>query len=168
MYDTQPLHPLMVDLRRGLLGRCPCCGKGRTFRAFLKVTDRCDVCGEELFHHRADDFPAYVVILLLGHLLVPAALFVEARFAPSYWVHLGAVAAAHSRLDGGPPSAGQRRHRRFAVAHGHARIRTYETMRRTRAGCRGRVTSRIADRRTSCAAAAVHVRGLINRCRTSA
>jgi len=88
MYDTQPLHPLMVDLRRGLLGRCPCCGKGRTFRAFLKVSDRCDVCGEELFHHRADDFPAYIVILLLGHLLVPAALFVEARFAPSYWVHL--------------------------------------------------------------------------------
>ena len=60
MSDTQPLHPLMVDLRRGLLGRCPCCGKGRTFRAFLKVSDRCDVCGEELFHHRADDFPAYV------------------------------------------------------------------------------------------------------------
>ena len=29
------------------------------FRAFLKVSDRCDVCGAELFHHRADDFPAY-------------------------------------------------------------------------------------------------------------
>jgi len=58
------------------------------FRAFLKVRDRCDVCGEELFHHRADDFPAYIVILILGHLLVPAVLFVEARFAPPYWVHL--------------------------------------------------------------------------------
>ena len=88
MSDTQPLHPLMTDLRRGLLGRCPCCGEGRMFRAFLKVSDRCDVCGEELFHHRADDFPAYIVILILGHLLVPAALFVETRFAPPYWVHL--------------------------------------------------------------------------------
>lgn len=88
MSDTQPLHSLMTDLRRGLLGRCPCCGDGRMFRAFLKVRDRCDICGEELFHHRADDFPAYIVILIVGHLLVPTALLVEARFAPSYWVHL--------------------------------------------------------------------------------
>ena len=88
MSDTQPLHSLMTDLCRGLLGRCPCCGDGQMFRAFLKVRDRCDICGEELFHHRADDFPAYIVILIVGHLLVPTALLVEARFAPSYWVHL--------------------------------------------------------------------------------
>jgi len=58
------------------------------FRAFLKVADRCEVCGEELFHHRADDFPAYIVILIVGHLLVPTALSVETNFAPPYWVHL--------------------------------------------------------------------------------
>jgi uncharacterized protein (DUF983 family) len=58
------------------------------FGAFLKVKDHCEVCGEELYHHRADDFPAYIVILIVGHLLVPAALSVETNFAPSYWVHL--------------------------------------------------------------------------------
>jgi uncharacterized protein (DUF983 family) len=58
------------------------------FRAFLKVADCCEVCGEELHHQRADDFPAYVVILIVGHILVPAALSVEIHFAPSYWVHL--------------------------------------------------------------------------------
>jgi uncharacterized protein (DUF983 family) len=73
---------------RGLLGRCPCCGKGRMFGAFLKVKDHCEVCGEELHHHRADDFPAYVVILIVGHLLVPMVLSVETHFAPPYWVHL--------------------------------------------------------------------------------
>ena len=73
---------------RGLLGRCPCCGTGRMFGAFLKVNERCDVCGEELHHHRADDFPAYVVIFIVGHLLVPAVLYVETNFAPSYWTHL--------------------------------------------------------------------------------
>jgi uncharacterized protein (DUF983 family) len=81
-------RPLMPDFVRGLLGRCPCCGKGRMFGAFLKVKDRCEVCGEELHHHRADDFPAYIVILIVGHLLVPAVLSVETNFAPSYWVHL--------------------------------------------------------------------------------
>jgi uncharacterized protein (DUF983 family) len=58
------------------------------FRAFLKVSDRCEACGEELHHHRADDFPAYVVILIVGHALVPCVLYVETHFAPSYWTHL--------------------------------------------------------------------------------
>jgi len=79
---------LRNEIVRGLLGRCPCCGKGRMFGAFLKVNDRCDVCGEELYHHRADDFPAYVVILIVGHMLVPAVLSVETHYAPPYWVHL--------------------------------------------------------------------------------
>jgi len=58
------------------------------FRAFLKVADRCEVCGEEFFHHRADDFPAYVVIFIVGHTLVPASLSVEINFAPPIWLHL--------------------------------------------------------------------------------
>ena len=58
------------------------------FGAFLKVNDRCAACGEELHHHRADDFPAYVVIFIVGHLLVPAGLYVETHFAPPYLTHL--------------------------------------------------------------------------------
>jgi uncharacterized protein (DUF983 family) len=78
----------MLDLWRGLRGRCPCCGKGRMFGAFLKVKDRCDVCGEELFHHRADDFPAYLVIIIVGHVVGPMILLVETVYAPPIWVHL--------------------------------------------------------------------------------
>ena len=65
----------------------PNCGKGHMFRAFLKVADRCDVCGEELHHHRADDFPAYLVIVIVGHLVVPLVLNVEMAYQPAYWVH---------------------------------------------------------------------------------
>ena len=57
------------------------------FRAFLKVADRCEVCGEELHHQRADDFPAYLVIVLVGHLVVPLTLYVELAWAPPYWLH---------------------------------------------------------------------------------
>jgi uncharacterized protein (DUF983 family) len=84
MSYPQSAQPPMSALVRGFLGRCPRCGKGRMFRAFLKVNDRCDVCREELFHHGADDFPAYVVIFIVGHLLVPAVLYVEIHFAPPY------------------------------------------------------------------------------------
>jgi uncharacterized protein (DUF983 family) len=67
---------------RGFRGRCPHCGEGRLFPRFLKVADRCDACGEELFHQRADDFPAYLVIVLVGHAVVPAILAVEMAYAP--------------------------------------------------------------------------------------
>jgi uncharacterized protein (DUF983 family) len=72
---------------RGVRGRCPACGQGKMFRKFLKVNDACPACGEELHHHRADDFPAYLVIVIVGHILVPIVLAVETEFAPAYWVH---------------------------------------------------------------------------------
>src|SRR5262245_9279452 len=73
---------------RGFAMRCPSCGTGKLFGRFLKVVDCCSDCGEELHHHRADDFPAYVVIFALGHLIVPAALSVELHYAPPTWLHL--------------------------------------------------------------------------------
>ena len=73
---------------RGFRCRCPACGEGKLFRAFLKVDDTCPACGEELHHHRADDFPAYLVIVIVGHIVVPLVLAVETHIAPSYWIHL--------------------------------------------------------------------------------
>lgn len=58
------------------------------FRSFLKVADHCSVCGEELYHHRADDFPAYLVILIVGHIVVPLLLWVQIEFDPSLWFQL--------------------------------------------------------------------------------
>ena len=72
---------------RGLTGRCPKCGDGGMFRAFLKVADACPACGEELHHHRADDFPAYLVIVIVGHVVVAMTLAVEAAFSPPLWLH---------------------------------------------------------------------------------
>src|SRR3569833_4164641 len=71
---------------RGLMGRCPHCGEGKMFRAFLKVADNCPACGEELHHHRADDFPAYLVIIITGHILVPIVLAVETEIVPPIWL----------------------------------------------------------------------------------
>src|SRR5262249_13685161 len=72
---------------RGFRCRCPNCGEGRMFRAFLKVADACPACGEELHHQQADDAPAYFVILIVGHIVVPLALAVETEVAPPMWVH---------------------------------------------------------------------------------
>ncbi len=87
MSDQQPVS-ISKAMWRGFLGRCPNCGQGRLFGRFLKVKDACDACGEEFHHHRADDFPAYLVIVVVGHIIVPLVLSVETHYAPSYWVHL--------------------------------------------------------------------------------
>ena len=73
---------------RGFFGRCPKCGQGKLFRAFLKVADNCPVCGEPMHHQRADDFPAYIVIVLVGHIVVPLVLLAETEWAPPTWVHM--------------------------------------------------------------------------------
>jgi uncharacterized protein (DUF983 family) len=74
-------------LLRGAYGQCPSCGHGKMFRAFLKVADHCPACGEALHHQRADDAPAYFVILIVGHVVVPMVVAVEMAFAPPYWLH---------------------------------------------------------------------------------
>jgi uncharacterized protein (DUF983 family) len=76
---------LKLDVLKGFAGRCPHCGKGKIFRAFLKVADKCDACGEEFFHHQADDFPAYLVIVVVGHIVAAALLFVTAAQIFDAW-----------------------------------------------------------------------------------
>ena len=78
---------LGLALKRGLCGRCPACGEGPLFRAFIKVADHCAACGEPFRHHRADDFPAYLVIVMVGHIVVPLSMWVEIAYTPSYWLH---------------------------------------------------------------------------------
>src|ERR1700730_19039128 len=39
--------------------------EGKLFRAFLKVDNRCSVCGLDFTPHRADDLPAYLVIVIV-------------------------------------------------------------------------------------------------------
>jgi len=65
---------------RGTLCRCPHCGKGRMFRAYLKVANECNVCGEELNHHRADDLPPYVAITIVGHIIVFLMLHMDMTY----------------------------------------------------------------------------------------
>jgi uncharacterized protein (DUF983 family) len=77
-----------LALRRGFRGRCPRCGEGKLFRAFLKVDDHCSVCGLDFTPHRADDLPAYLVIVIVGHLVVPTILWVETDYSPSVPVQL--------------------------------------------------------------------------------
>jgi uncharacterized protein (DUF983 family) len=75
-----------TGIRRGLACRCPACGQGRLFRSFLKPTPHCDVCGADNTIYPSDDFPPYLTILVVGHIIVPLFMWVDLAYAPSLWL----------------------------------------------------------------------------------
>ena len=77
-------------IRRGLVGRCPACGRGRLFRAYLKIAPTCKVCGEDLSHARADDAPAYLTMLVVCH-VVGAGVLMSDNIAPQMSLLLDAL-----------------------------------------------------------------------------
>ncbi|MGM0562311.1 MAG: DUF983 domain-containing protein, partial [Pseudomonadota bacterium] len=82
MYDKA-----VSPLGAGLSCRCTRCGRGRLFKGFLTVVDRCAVCGLDLRKADSGDGPAVFLILILGALLVPAALLLEVSAEPPLWGH---------------------------------------------------------------------------------
>lgn len=76
---TRLLKPAFL---RGWRRRCPECGAGPMMRGYLSVRESCPVCGEEFHHHRADDGPAYLTILIVGHLMAPGLHIYFVTFRP--------------------------------------------------------------------------------------
>jgi len=77
-----PERPIMPALRRGWQRCCPNCGAGPMLQGYLSVRAECPACGEALHHHRADDGPAYITILIVGHIVIPLILWTFLGFRP--------------------------------------------------------------------------------------
>ena len=78
--EVRELRPAMIA---GWRGKCPNCHQGQLFRSYLTVQNECVVCNEELHHQRADDGPAFITILLCGHLLAPIMHLIFVYFRPN-------------------------------------------------------------------------------------
>lgn len=74
----------------GLTCRCPRCGVGKLFaeRLDLTVNQRCSACGLELGFVDPGDGPAVFAIMILGFLILGAALVVEFKLNPPLWLHV--------------------------------------------------------------------------------
>ena len=91
LISEEPKHgyrPRVSPIGAGLGCKCPRCGRGKLFDGFLKVAETCNACGCDLRKADSGDGPAVFIIFVLGALVVPLALLLEARVAPPYWVHL--------------------------------------------------------------------------------
>ena len=71
----------------GILGRCPCCHRGKLYSGYLAIAPRCDVCGLDYLFADSGDGPAVFVILVTGFVVVGLALIVEILYSPPYWLH---------------------------------------------------------------------------------
>jgi len=60
-----------IALMKGLKLRCPSCGEGKVLRSYLIQNKSCHACGEDFTPYRADDGPAWLTILLVGHIVAP-------------------------------------------------------------------------------------------------
>ena len=72
---------------RGLACRCPHCGKGKLYAGFLNLRPNCEVCGLDYAFIDAGDGPAIFIIMLAGAIVVTAALIVEVKYQPPFWLH---------------------------------------------------------------------------------
>ena len=80
--DATPDRPTWPALAKGWRRKCPRCGKGALLHSYLKVNDSCTSCGLDYSHHRADDGPAYLTILIVGHIMAPALLIAFKAWRP--------------------------------------------------------------------------------------
>jgi uncharacterized protein (DUF983 family) len=87
-HTGRPARLVWNAMWNGFCGKCPKCGEGKLFSSFLKVVPACEHCGEDMHHQRADDLPAYLVVVIVGHVIIGAFMGVEATSTLSTWQHL--------------------------------------------------------------------------------
>jgi uncharacterized protein (DUF983 family) len=77
------VSPLSAGLRR----HCPRCGVGALFAGFLTLRETCPHCGLSYAFADAGDGPAVFVMLIVGFIVCGAALWLEVKQSPPFWVH---------------------------------------------------------------------------------
>lgn len=84
-----------LTLARAVIGRCPNCGQGRLFARYLKLVNHCEKCNEHLGEIRAEDGPAWLTIVLVGHIIAPLLLLmVPGSMLPDWLLMVVWLAAA--------------------------------------------------------------------------
>lgn len=83
--NTDPTLPQTIA--RGLACRCPRCGEGALYAGLLNLRPHCAACGLDYAFIDTGDGPAVFVILIAGAIVVGAALIVEIKYQPPFWLH---------------------------------------------------------------------------------
>jgi uncharacterized protein (DUF983 family) len=80
---TEPSLPAVA-----FKGECPRCGARTLFNGWVAFAHRCRGCGLDYDAFNVGDGPAAFLILLVGAIVVAAAITLELAAEPPLWVHL--------------------------------------------------------------------------------
>ena len=85
MNDTPPT--LTESALRGIACKCPRCGRGKIYSGFLTLRPSCEACRLDYSFMDSGDGPAIFMIMIAGAIVVGAALIVEVKYQPPFWLH---------------------------------------------------------------------------------
>lgn len=74
MESDQPIQPLSVAIGHAICLKCPNCGQGKLYQRYLKTVDVCRHCHTKWVDYPADDGPAWLTILVVGHMMASIAV----------------------------------------------------------------------------------------------
>ena len=75
-------------VQAGLKGLCPRCGAPTLFAGWMTFADRCAACGLGFAQFNVGDGPAAFLTLILGTIVVAAAIVLELTLHPPLWLHM--------------------------------------------------------------------------------
>jgi len=75
-------------IKAGLTGHCPRCDARTLFSGWVKFAERCSNCGLDFKSFNVGDGAAAFLILILGAITAAAAIIVELKFSPPFWLHI--------------------------------------------------------------------------------
>ncbi|MEH6759037.1 MAG: DUF983 domain-containing protein [Parasphingorhabdus sp.] len=76
---------------RGMRNQCPSCGRTKFFPKLLKPIEHCSVCDQDWTHQQADDFPAYLAIILTGHIMAPIMIAIISKTDLPLWANMAII-----------------------------------------------------------------------------
>ncbi len=71
---------------RAMRCRCPACGEAPLLAGYMRQVESCSACGTRFGHIRADDGPAWLTILIVGHIVVSLILAIEPNVDWPQWL----------------------------------------------------------------------------------
>jgi uncharacterized protein (DUF983 family) len=85
---AEPEDKFRWIMKCGWKGLCPRCGRGRMFKSWLKIMDKCENCGLDYRFATPDDGPAFFSLCIIALPLIAMVVWLEVAFEPPFLVHL--------------------------------------------------------------------------------
>lgn len=81
---TPTENPMMTGMR----GRCPRCQQGHLFEGYLKLAERCEICGLDYSFADPADGPAFFAMSIAAVPSLAIGVWFQTTFGLPLWIHL--------------------------------------------------------------------------------